>query len=61
MPSTNGSSGSQATNGKTLWARQEIEPQERVTRRLRQIAEGLPDWDPLPPGEIVVRRPRRSY
>ncbi|EMF28718.1 hypothetical protein H114_12806 [Streptomyces gancidicus BKS 13-15] len=30
---------------------------ERATRRVRKIAEGLPDWEPLPPGETVVRRP----
>ncbi|MET7849061.1 hypothetical protein AB0D78_17095 [Streptomyces avermitilis] len=30
---------------------------ERVTSRLRRVVEGLPDWEPLPPGETVVRRP----
>lgn len=60
MPITNGSSGSQSTNGRSLWARQEVEPQERVTQRLRQVVEGLPDWEPLPPGEIIVRRTNRS-
>ncbi|WP_335980685.1 hypothetical protein [Streptomyces sp. CA2R106] len=30
---------------------------ERVTSRVRKIAEGLPDWEPLPPGETLVRRP----
>ena len=61
MPSTNGSSASSSANGKSLWARQEVEPQERVTERLRQRVEGLPNWEPLPPGEIIVRRPNRSY
>jgi hypothetical protein len=28
-----------------------------VTSRVRKVVEGLPDWEPLPPGEIVVRRP----
>lgn len=31
--------------------------QERVTSRLRRLVEGLPDWEPLPPGETLVRRP----
>ncbi|MCG8964174.1 MULTISPECIES: hypothetical protein [Streptomyces] len=31
--------------------------QERVTSRLRKLVEGLPDWEPLPPGETLVRRP----
>ena len=30
---------------------------ERATSRVRKVAEGLPDWEPLPPGETVVRRP----
>lgn len=54
-PSVNGS-----TKGKSLWARQPNAPQERVTQRLRKMVEGLPDWEPMPPGEIVVRRPRQS-
>ncbi|MGW7077260.1 hypothetical protein ACWGH2_18685 [Streptomyces sp. NPDC054871] len=33
---------------------------ERVTSRLRRIAEELPDWEPLPPGETLVRRPGSS-
>lgn len=28
------------------------------TSRERQIAGALPDWEPLPPGELLVRRPR---
>ncbi|MFI9239198.1 hypothetical protein [Streptomyces cinnamoneus] len=30
---------------------------EQVTSRLRRLVADLPDWEPLPPGEIVVRRP----
>ncbi|MFE6163687.1 hypothetical protein ACFQ7F_32770 [Streptomyces sp. NPDC056486] len=33
---------------------------ERVTNRLRRVAEELPDWEPLPPGETFVRRPGSS-
>ncbi|WP_405832766.1 MULTISPECIES: hypothetical protein [unclassified Streptomyces] len=38
------------------WARQPTAAEETTTARLRRIVEGLPDWEPLPPGEIVVRR-----
>ncbi len=37
-----------ATSGKT----------EHQTSRERIIAGDLPDWEPLPPGEILGRRPR---
>ncbi|MEI5103892.1 hypothetical protein RB200_42235 [Streptomyces sp. PmtG] len=30
----------------------------RATSRLRRTVEGLPDWEPLPPGETLVRRGR---
>ncbi|WP_372348843.1 hypothetical protein [Streptomyces sp. KL116D] len=30
---------------------------ERVTNRARRVVDGLPAWEPLPPGETVVRRP----
>ncbi|WP_328468743.1 hypothetical protein [Streptomyces sp. NBC_00448] len=33
---------------------------ERVTSRVRRVVEGLPDWEPLPPGETLVRRPGGS-
>ncbi|MEV0322779.1 hypothetical protein ACIBKX_20890 [Streptomyces sp. NPDC050658] len=39
------------------WAAGRRATGERVTTRLRRVAEGLPDWEPLPPGETVVRRP----
>ncbi|MFI2712208.1 hypothetical protein ACH495_18995 [Micromonospora sp. NPDC018662] len=41
------------------WARRPIAPSQRSTDRVRRIAEGLPDWEPMPPGELVVRRPDR--
>ncbi|MDG4762717.1 hypothetical protein O7632_01090 [Solwaraspora sp. WMMD406] len=28
----------------------------RHTERHRKVVESLPDWEPLPPGEIIVRR-----
>ncbi|MFF7387874.1 hypothetical protein ACFZAE_05340 [Streptomyces scabiei] len=31
-----------------------------VTRRLRRTVTDLPAWDPLPPGEQLVRRPQRD-
>ncbi|MGW1668239.1 hypothetical protein [Streptomyces sp. NPDC002324] len=31
-----------------------------VTRRLRRTVTDLPAWDPLPPGEQLVRRPSRD-
>lgn len=27
-----------------------------ATGRMRRIAQDLPDWEPLPPGELLVRR-----
>ncbi|QGV82446.1 hypothetical protein EIZ62_03655 [Streptomyces ficellus] len=30
---------------------------DRATSRMRRVVEGLPDWEPLPPGETFVRRP----
>ncbi|MEU8261542.1 hypothetical protein AB0C02_13095 [Micromonospora sp. NPDC048999] len=42
------------------WARQPTPPRQRSTSRVRRIAEGLPDWEPMPPGEMLVRRPRQG-
>lgn len=39
------------------WGAARRPTEERVTNRVRRIVEGLPDWEPLPPGETVVRRP----
>lgn len=39
------------------WAQQRV-PSQRVTRRDRKMVHSLPAWDPLPPGEITVRRGR---
>ncbi|MGH4020781.1 MAG: hypothetical protein ACRDT0_16460 [Pseudonocardiaceae bacterium] len=39
------------------WGRQSAATQERVTARVRRVVQGLPSWDPTPPGEIMVRRP----
>ena len=41
------------------WAREPVPARPRHTGRLRRVAEGLPDWEPMPPGDIVVRRPRQ--
>ncbi|MFD4829592.1 hypothetical protein ACFWPV_06965 [Streptomyces uncialis] len=32
-------------------------PGDRPTQRRRRVVEGLPDWEPTPPGEILLRRP----
>ncbi|MGI5245920.1 hypothetical protein [Dactylosporangium sp. CA-139066] len=41
------------------WARQAAAQQPRATKRERKLVDGLPDWEPLPPGEILVRRHRQ--
>ncbi|HTF08365.1 MAG TPA: hypothetical protein VK659_09370 [Asanoa sp.] len=41
------------------WARQSSN-REPATTRSRQLVRSLPDWDPLPPGEILVQRHRRD-
>jgi len=40
----------------SLWARQKAPTEQRVTARVHKLVEDLPSWDPLPPGEIMVRR-----
>ena len=42
------------------WAQQATAPTERKTARRRQLVQGLPSWDPLPPGEIYVQRHRQN-
>jgi hypothetical protein len=42
------------------WARQPSVTVPRKTDRSRQIVTTLPSWDPLPPGEILVRRGDQS-
>ena len=49
-----------APNGQTPWGRQSGASEERVTARQRRMAEGLPAWEPLPPGEVLIRRPSQS-
>jgi hypothetical protein len=49
-----------APDGPTPWGRQTASSEERVTSRQRRMAEGLPSWEPLPPGEILIRRPSQS-
>ncbi len=41
------------------WARQPISADPRATQRIRRMVDGLPAWDPLPPGEILVQRGRQ--
>ncbi len=42
------------------WARQALAKVKPATKRIRQPVENLPDWEPLPPGEILVHRPRHD-
>ncbi len=42
------------------WARQAATPQPRATSRTRHMVHGLPGWEPLPPGELLVHRHRRD-
>ncbi|MFJ9027686.1 hypothetical protein ACIRQP_04035 [Streptomyces sp. NPDC102274] len=42
------------------WASAPARPKERATSRLRKVVEGLPGWEPLPPGEMTVRRPKKD-
>jgi hypothetical protein len=49
-----------ASDGHTPWGRQTASSEERVTSRQRRMAEGLPAWEPLPPGEVLIRRPSQS-
>jgi hypothetical protein len=42
----------------TPWAAVLKDPEDKpVTGRLRRTVDGLPAWEPLPPGEALVRRP----
>jgi hypothetical protein len=51
----------EATNETVPWARQSTVARERATPRVRQMVEGLPPWEPLPPGEMLVRRRGATY
>jgi hypothetical protein len=42
------------------WAGQTLAPEDRKLGRQRKIAEGLPDWNPMPPGELTVTRTARD-
>jgi len=54
---------SSASGSQTVpWARQAAAsaPPEPVTQRARRMVQGLPDWEPLPPGEAPVSRRGRD-
>lgn len=42
------------------WARQPLRTEPPTTKRMRQMVDSLPAWEPLPPGEILVNRERSS-
>lgn len=48
--------GATAAPAAVPWARQVAPTQPRATARSRSLVRSLPSWDPLPPGEILVRR-----
>ena len=39
------------------WAAIPQQTRAPATSRLRRVVEALPSWEPLPPGESLVRRP----
>jgi hypothetical protein len=47
-------------SGEVLWGRQETRRLPAATTRSRRVVQGLPDWEPLPPGEITVQRRREA-
>ncbi len=51
-----GVGGAEGSAEVVLWARQRATGNAPVTPRTRRIVPGLPAWEPLPPGEIAVRR-----
>ena len=53
--------GSDPASQATPWAQQNTAKRERATARVRKMVEGLPQWEPLPPGEMIVRRPGTAY
>lgn len=56
-PEAPGAADNEVIIGRSLLSTQrDSKPQ---TSRQRRIAGALPDWEPVPPGEIVVRRARR--
>lgn len=46
--------------GTVPWAQQAATQRDHKTDRRRQMVQGLPSWDPLPPGEIYVQRHQRG-
>lgn len=46
-----------AASGQPRWGQQGTKPSNnRATLRERRLVEGLPQWEPRPPGEAVIRR-----
>ncbi|WP_194908297.1 hypothetical protein [Catenulispora rubra] len=50
--------GKAAGAAETPWAKRRGPVKPHATARLRKTIEGLPDWEPLPPGEVFVQRGR---
>jgi hypothetical protein len=42
------------------WAYQKAVTLPPATKRARKVVDSLPAWEPLPPGEIIVRRHRQE-
>jgi len=60
QPAATGRAGPDGSAVIVPWARQPSVPVSRKTGRVRLVVNTLPDWEPLPPGEILVRRPERE-
>lgn len=58
-PEANGAA--QAAPDSVPWAQQGAAKTERATARIRKMVQGLPAWEPMPPGEQIVRRPGSTY
>ena len=55
---TTSAAGNGAPEQPLPWARQRSTPVTRATARSRNVVTDLPNWEPLPPGEILVHRQR---
>lgn len=60
-PASNGTGPGHVAPDSVPWAQQNAAKSERATARVRKMVQGLPGWDPLPPGEQIVRRPGSTY
>lgn len=50
----------QSGSAGTPWGKGSQANKSRATERLRRTIDGLPAWEPTPPGEIAVQRGQRD-